>query len=225
MQIASPSVGTTASPSAAHPRVAFACDLDRARRARAHDAILAVVRLVAVIALIATPCACGSSNDASVVPPVPAVPSPAPDVRDAMPDSPSLAVTTVNPPLGPAGQWVYVGGRGFEAGATVSFPGAAPVPAHVYRPDLLGFTVPPGARGSSPVTVECRGRQASSTESFTIGIPHDRPAITRFLPTSGRRGTFVVVDGDNFVHGQTTVLLDHASIEGHVYGPRACGST
>lgn len=137
----------------------------------------------------------------------------------------SPGITRVYPTLGPVGQWVYVSGSNFVKNATtVTVGGATNIPAHVYAAVQLGFTVPVGATGTTHVTVSTTNGTATSTATYTVGIPTNPPAVSSISPLLGPVGQWVYVRGSNFVHGQTQTSVGHVSnITAHVYGPDQLG--
>lgn len=128
------------------------------------------------------------------------------------------AVSAVSPLLGPVGQWIYVSGLNFVHGGTfVAIAGVVGISAHVYGPDQLGFELPEGATGASPVTVETPNGKATSDELFVVGVPENAPVIDRLKEYIGY--DWVYVDGENFVNGESAVILDGRRVALHVYGP------
>ncbi len=137
------------------------------------------------------------------------------------------SVTSIYPNLGPVGQWVYVHGSGFLAGETmVSVGGISGIKAYVYGRTQLGFTVPPGASGSTAVQVTTDYGSASSTAIYTVGVPDEPPTVTSFTPSLGPVGQWVYVFGSGFVRDATTITFaGQTNIWALVYGPDQLGFT
>jgi hypothetical protein len=140
------------------------------------------------------------------------------------PTAPPTA-TTVSPQLGPVGQWVYVNGTNFVTGqTTIAMGGISGITAGVYGPTSLGFTVPAGATGATPITVTTPYGSATTTQSYTVGVPTGPPTISLIKKYSGHN--WVYVSGTEFVSGQTTVQIDGTySSAAVVYGPTTLGFT
>ena len=145
------------------------------------------------------------------------------DLRAAEPPT----VSWISPNLGPSGQWVYVGGTGFVGDqTTVSIGGITGISAYVYAPTQLGFTVPAGASGTTPITVTTPFGSASSGEFYTVGVPTEPPTITSVYPQLGPVGQWVYVNGTGFVRDSTTVsFAGITNIPALVYGPTGLGFT
>ena len=133
----------------------------------------------------------------------------------------------ISPNLGPVGQWVYVGGTGFVTGqTTIAVGGVSGISAFVYGSTQLGFTVPDGATGASPITVTTPFGSASSSEFYTVGVPTEPPTITSVYPILGPVGQWVYVNGTGFVRDFTTVSFAGIfNIPSLVYGPTGLGFT
>lgn len=132
-------------------------------------------------------------------------------------------VSGFSPDLGPVGQWVYVSGTNFVWGqTTVEIAGVAGITAAIYGPNSLGFTVPSGASGSSPITVTTPFGTAISAASYTIGVPSGQPKIERLREYIGYN--WVYVSGENFVNGQTKVKIGNDyEVNAAVYSPTSLG--
>jgi hypothetical protein len=134
-------------------------------------------------------------------------------------------VDRISPTLGPVGQWVYVTGSQFISNeTTVSVGGKTNISAHVYATTQLGFRVPEGAAGTTVVTVSTPHGSASSSSTYTVGVPTGPPTATAISPTLGPIGQWVYVTGSNFVNGNTTISFSGISgIVATVYSPTSLG--
>jgi hypothetical protein len=139
--------------------------------------------------------------------------------------APTLSQITVE--LGPIGQLVGVYGSNFISGqTTVAVGGVSSIVANVGSPDYLQFTVPNGATGTTHIVVTTPSGNATSTQTFTVGVPTGAPTVTSISPTVGSAGQTVYVYGTNFVGGQTTVTMGGTSlISTVVYSPSSLGFT
>jgi hypothetical protein len=130
----------------------------------------------------------------------------------------SPVVLSVSPLLGPVGQWIYVVGTNFVHGGTfVAIAGIVGISAYVYGPDQLGFELPEGAADDSVVTVTTANGEAISDDVFLVGIPEREPIIKRLHEYIGY--DWIYIDGENFVNGESTVILDGRRVSVYVYGP------
>ena len=128
--------------------------------------------------------------------------------------TPSTATTlsSFSPNLGPVGQWVYVYGSNFVSGqTTISMGGVSSIPTTLYDSSSLGFTVPLGAAGTTNIVVTSPNGSATSTQTFTVGVPVGLPTITQITADLGPVGQLVGIYGSNFVNGQTMVTMGGVS--------------
>lgn len=107
-------------------------------------------------------------------------------------------IAAVAPAKGPTagGQVVTIDGSNFVDGATEVFFGpAASSPVIVESSARLTALTPEATDGTVSVTAKTEGGEATQPNAYTYLAP---PAITGFLPGSGRAGTNVVLRGARF---------------------------
>jgi hypothetical protein len=114
-------------------------------------------------------------------------------------------VASFAPTSGAAGTSVTVTGSGFTGASAVTFNGA-PATFTVNGDTSISTKVPSGAT-TGPIAVTTTNGTGTSLTNFTVTTPPARPTISSFSPTSGIRGSQVVITGANFVIGGTTVKL------------------
>lgn len=113
-------------------------------------------------------------------------------------------VSSFSPGTGPVGTSVSITGSGFTGATNVTFNGTAA--NFTFNSDTsISATVPNGAT-TGPISVTTPNGTGTSSTSFTVATPPQKPTITGFSPTAGRRGSQVVITGTNFT-GATSVKL------------------
>jgi len=134
-----------------------------------------------------------------------------PQTYSVRPPAASPTITGVSPLLGPAGQIVVVEGTNFVRGGTHVRLGATDVgTVTVSGTQTLTFVVPAGLpNGDYAITVDTGAPPAAvqAAPAFTVGVPTGPPQISGMSPTYGPVGTYVVITGQNFVYGGTTVTI------------------
>jgi len=114
------------------------------------------------------------------------------------------AVTSFSPASGAAGTNVSITGTGFTGVTGVTFNGTTA--SFTFNSDTsVSARVPTGAT-TGPIAVTTPNGTGTSSTSFTVTTPPQRPTISGFSPTSGRRGSSVTITGTNF-SGATSVKL------------------
>jgi hypothetical protein len=94
----------------------------------------------------------------------------------------STVVTSVSPATGPAagGTSVVISGAGFVAGTTVNFGNASATSVTVLTANVLTAVAPPGALGSSTVSVQLPGGASSTlADAFVYEKPPPAPPRRR----------------------------------------------
>ncbi len=109
----------------------------------------------------------------------------------------TLTVTSFAPLAGLAGTGVTVTGTGLAGVVDVRFNGT-PAAFTVLSSTSIQATVPPGAT-SGPITVTSPQGSASSAQSFAVIVPQAPPSVSGINPASGPVGTFVTIDGSDFI--------------------------
>jgi hypothetical protein len=113
-------------------------------------------------------------------------------------------VASFSPTSGSVGTNVSITGTGFTGVTGVTFNGTAA--SFTFNSDTsISARVPTGA-STGPIAVTTGNGTGTSTTSFTVTSPPQRPSISSFTPTSGKRGISVTINGKNFV-GITAVKL------------------
>ena len=135
-----------------------------------------------------------------------------------------FTVTRIHPQLGPPGQWVYVDGTFGSDGIEVYFNDVRADRVAVYKAGSLGVTVPDVEDGKATVTVKTPDGQATYSGTYMVGVPTGKPRITGLSPVSGSTGTWVYIQGAQFVYGASTVYVDgEIAARSGVYGPDSIG--
>ncbi|MCB0001544.1 MAG: IPT/TIG domain-containing protein [Anaerolineae bacterium] len=129
-----------------------------------------------------------------------------------------LVVTGVSPNHGPqtgpgATQNVTISGKNFLPGSNtvVKFAGVAATNVVVVDANTITATSPAGV-GVVGITVESPdGRSRTKPDAYTYDVP---PVISQITPNSGKEtgGTFVRIDGQNFVLGSTNTEVRFGGI-------------
>jgi hypothetical protein len=105
-------------------------------------------------------------------------------------------VTSFLPASGPVGTTVAITGSGFTGATAVQFNSTSA--AYTVNSDTsVTATVPTGAT-TGPITVTTPNGSGASTSPFTVTAVVGKPQISGFSPTSGKRGSKVVITGKNF---------------------------
>ncbi|HMA45998.1 MAG TPA: IPT/TIG domain-containing protein, partial [Frankiaceae bacterium] len=130
------------------------------------------------------------------------------------------ALVAVSPATGSTagGTAVTLAGSGFQAGATVSFGGAAAVVGAVTATSLAA-TAPAHAAGLvSVVVTNPDGQSSSLATAFTYVAPPPPPSLAGVAPTSGTTagGTLVTLTGTGFQAGATVAFGGIGAVVGAV---------
>jgi hypothetical protein len=114
-------------------------------------------------------------------------------------------VTSFTPTSGPVGTSVSVTGTNFTGAMAVTFNGTASTSYTINSDTSITARVPTGAT-TGKIAVTTPNGTGTSSSNFTVTTPPQRPTISGFTPTSGKRGSSVTINGTNFT-GATSVRL------------------
>lgn len=103
------------------------------------------------------------------------------------------------------GNTVWLGGYGFQQGATVKF-GSTPAAIQSITPNLITLTAPPGSGQVQIKVTNPDGQQGSTPYTYSATPP---PVIVLLSPTHGPAsgGTQVFIYGQNFVPGSSNTTV------------------
>ncbi len=103
------------------------------------------------------------------------------------------------------GNTVWLGGYGFQPGATVKF-GSTPAAIQSITPNLITLTAPPGSGQVQIRVTNPDGQQGTTPYTYSATPP---PVIVLLTPTHGPAsgGTQVLIYGQNFVPGSTNTTV------------------
>ncbi|MEZ4770603.1 MAG: IPT/TIG domain-containing protein [Caldilineales bacterium] len=107
------------------------------------------------------------------------------------------------------GSTVWLGGYGFQQGATVRF-GTTPATIQSITPNLITLTAPPGSGQVQIRVTNPDGQQGTTPYTYSATPP---PVIVLLTPTHGPAsgGTRVYIYGQNFVPGSTSTTVRFGS--------------
>ena len=114
-------------------------------------------------------------------------------------------VTSFFPTSGPVGTNVSITGTNFTGATSVQFNGLAATNFVINSDTSINANVPGGAT-TGPISVTTPNGTGTSSSNFTVTSIPQKPTISGFTPTSGKRGSSVTINGTNFT-GATSVKL------------------
>jgi sugar lactone lactonase YvrE len=118
------------------------------------------------------------------------------NVQPPSPSNPSPIITNFSPANGVAGDQIVITGSNFglsTSGNIVKFNNTAATVVSASA-NQLTVTVPNGAT-TGKITITANGQTATSASDFVIIIP---PTISGFIPTIGKPGDQIIINGTNF---------------------------
>lgn len=128
---------------------------------------------------------------------------------------PAPEITTISPSTGEliGGELVYIDGKNFTNGLTVTVGGKAATVTNYYSTNRVRIRIPAGDQAATVAVILTNpdGQQVVVADAYTYLPAPEAPApeITNVTPNAGKLegGEFVTIDGKNFVQG-LTVMVD-----------------